>query len=159
MTFEDRLLNYIKKHEGVRPKAYKDSLGIPTVGVGFNLHRPDARDIFKTLGIDYDAVLKGREVLTMDQVNKLLQDDLKVCIDDLKVLFKDWDTRPDEFKLVLVDMRFQLGGKGLRNFKNTLKYLTNKQYKEAGDNMCKSLAYTQTPKRWDENIQLLASIK
>jgi len=52
-----------------------------------------------------------------------------------------------------------LGGKGLRNFKNTLKYLTKKQYKEAGDNMRKSLAYTQTPKRWDENIQLLANIK
>ena len=38
LTFDD-ILNLIKKHEGVKPHIYKDSLGIPTVGIGFKIGR------------------------------------------------------------------------------------------------------------------------
>lgn len=109
MDFSEKLRDFIKKHEGVRAKVYKDTLGIETIGVGFNLRRADAKDICKGFGIDYDAILSGKSILTTKQVDDLLDKDLKACQDDLKVLFNDWDSRPDDFKLVLVDMRFQLG--------------------------------------------------
>jgi hypothetical protein len=111
MDFSTKLREFIKKHEGVRAKVYKDTLGIPTIGVGFNLLRPDARQICSDFGIDYDIILSGQAILTMKQIDDLLDKDIKACVDDLKVLFSDWDSRPENFKLVLTDMRFQLGRK------------------------------------------------
>jgi GH24 family phage-related lysozyme (muramidase) len=50
----------------------KGSQGNPTVGVGFNLNRPDARELLVKVGADYDAVKAGDAGLSRKQQDDLL---------------------------------------------------------------------------------------
>ncbi len=78
---------------------------------------------------------------------------------DLRVnLFPDFYKLPEEARVVLVDMRFQLGPSRLRGFKNTLKAFREQRWKDAADGIRKSLMYKQTPKRCDRNIALLMKL-
>ena len=56
---------------GVRIVVYHDTAGHPTIGVGFNLDRPDARTLLARFGADLGEVLAGRP-LTLAQVDDLL---------------------------------------------------------------------------------------
>jgi GH24 family phage-related lysozyme (muramidase) len=72
LTFDD-VYAFIKDHEGYRPHVYNDSRGIPTIGIGLNLLRPDAKKIAAQAGADYDAILSGKQTLTDDQVKELFK--------------------------------------------------------------------------------------
>lgn len=148
----------LKRNEGVRHRVYKDTLGIPTIGVGFNLQRPDARQRCERLGLNYDALLSGAETLTAAQVDQLLDDDVADCLADLPRLVAGFESMPLTAQLVLLDMRFQLGPSGLRSFKNTRKAFEARDWKKAAASMRLSLAYKQTPRRWESNAKLLEAL-
>ena len=65
MAIADSTLDYITKEEGFRNKAYKDSKGLLTIGVG-HLIKPDEQHLTSA-------------VLTDEQVKELLRSDLKWC--------------------------------------------------------------------------------
>jgi lysozyme len=65
MAIAKSTLAFVTKEEGFRTKAYPDSKGLMTIGVG-HLIKPD------------EAHLKDA-TLTLDQVEELLQSDLKWC--------------------------------------------------------------------------------
>ena len=56
----DEVSKMIERHEGKRNRVYSDSVGIPTIGIGFNLNRADATDRLKSLGLDYNKVRNGQ---------------------------------------------------------------------------------------------------
>ncbi len=162
---------YITKHEGERLWAYKDSLGIWTMGVGFNIERDGANDAMKKAGIDPDMIWaaieeakKAGKAVTSPLINHsqsmaLLDADVTACIDDLRVgLFPMFYKMPEPARMVLMDLRFQLGPSRLRQFKNTLKAFTESRWKDAGAGIKASAMYKQVPVRCDENIALLNSI-
>ena len=45
--------------EGFRSKVYKDSLGIKTIGYGFNLEQSGAKQIMAKYGLDWNAYITG----------------------------------------------------------------------------------------------------
>jgi lysozyme len=145
----------LKRNEGVRHRVYKCTQGYPTIGVGFNLARADARTRCARHGLDYEGLLTGAKTLTAAQVDALLDEDIVDC---LKQMPEGFDSMPMTAQLVLVDMCFQLGAAGLRSFKNTLKAFADRNWKKAAANMRLSLAYRQTPKRWESNAKLLEAI-
>ncbi len=149
----------IKKHEGIRTRTYADSLGIETVGVGFNLRRSGAREVVTKVGADYDKVLAGTQDLTPDQIDTLLNQDIADCVKDLHLLFPGFDAMPAPAQMVLTDMRFQLGGNGLRAFKNTLQSFRDGRWADAAAGIKASAMYKQVPVRCNENIALLLAIK
>ncbi len=57
-----------KVNEGHYLHVYKDPLGIPTIGVGFNLKKSGARKKITDVGANYDLVLAGKQDLTEAQV-------------------------------------------------------------------------------------------
>jgi lysozyme len=65
MAIAKSTLSFITKEEGLRNKAYKDSKGLWTIGVG-HLIKPDEQHLLTA-------------TLTDEQVEQLLQSDLKWC--------------------------------------------------------------------------------
>jgi hypothetical protein len=64
------LAQRIVQHEGYETKAYKDTKGKVTIGIGFNLdaNKSMAKQYFKSQGIDFDDVYEGKVELTKDQI-------------------------------------------------------------------------------------------
>lgn len=148
----------IKKHEGVRLKVYKDSLGIPTVGVGFNLNRPDANAVLASVGAKHADVVAGKP-LTDAQVDALLDKDLDACEKDLEALIPDIRSFPVEAQAVLMDLRFNLGGAGLRRWPKTLASFRARDWKGAAQNIEDNKVWSsQVGKRSAENVALLRKL-
>lgn len=85
-TYLTRRFNFLSELEGVELRAYDDVTGKPitpnspaqgniTVGVGFNMDRPDAREVFtEILDVDgsvFDRIYSGEQQLTPAQVRRL----------------------------------------------------------------------------------------
>ena len=80
----EELKAQLVKHEGKKNHVYKDTEGHPTIGVGFNLDRSDARAKIEALGLDYAKVKAGTQDLTDTQVYQLLDGDMDRAIADSK---------------------------------------------------------------------------
>jgi GH24 family phage-related lysozyme (muramidase) len=148
----------IKRNEGVRPRVYKDSLGIETIGVGFNLRRADAPARCKAHGLNYTALLSGAVTLTASQIDELLDEDLADCQASVRQILPSFEALPHTAQLVLLDMRFQLGAGGLKTFKHTLAAFDKRDWKQAAIGLRSSKAYKQTRLRWERNAKLLEAL-
>ncbi len=146
---------FITKHEGRKLSVYTDTLGIPTIGVGFNLTRPDAQQALNAVGApSRDDLLRGAQ-LTPATCDALLRRDIQACTDDLEKLFVGFDKMPEAVRLVLIDLRFNLGPTRLRGFANTLESFRRGDYRDCARRLRMSLWAKQVGKRADENIALL----
>lgn len=121
----------LRRHEGVRSRMYFDTLGIPTIAVGLNLRRADARGRLAAIGAGYDAVMAGL-ALTPEQIDELLEQDLDDVLIDLRKCLADFDTYPDEAKLALIDLRFNRGGTGFRDHRLMLAAVRARSFAKAG---------------------------
>ena len=144
----------IKQHEGVKPKKYTDSRGIPTIGVGFNLNRSDADTKLKSVGANPVKVKQGKQALTTEQMDSLLMGDLKTANKSASDLVPNITAHPASIQGVLTEMAFNLGKKGLGEFKNFLGLINAKKYSEASKEMLRSAWSKQVGKR----AQTLAGI-
>jgi GH24 family phage-related lysozyme (muramidase) len=156
LTFDD-ILKFIKKHEGVKPHIYRDSLGIPTVGIGFNMLRPDARAIFHKHNLDYDNVLNGSINLSEDQMHSLFQTCLQIAYADVKHYIPSFDALPRNIKLGLIDLSFNLGYGRLSKFVKTREYILKGNYKQAAAELENSKWAKQVGKRSKDIISLFVA--
>jgi lysozyme len=119
----------IKSDEGLVLHAYKDSLGLLTIGYG--------RLIDKSKGGG----------ISEQEAEYLLSHDIAYKLGQLYAQLP-WITQlSDARKAVLLNMSFQLGVQGLMGFKNTLAKVEAGDYAGAADNMLQSKWATQTPNR------------
>ena len=156
LSFND-IFDFIKNHEGVRPHIYKDSLGIPTVGIGFNMMRPDAKLIFKSLGLNYNDILSGSTDLSDQQMRDLFIECLKIAYKDVKQYMPNYDSLPREIKLGLIDMSFNLGINRLSKFVKTKEYIVKGDYKAAANELKNSKWAGQVGNRAKNIISLFSS--
>lgn len=120
----------LRFHEGVRQIAYRDSLGLLTIGIGHlviptkDIRLPDALS---------RAISAGR--LTSAQVEDLFQRDLAEHSETLATFYpwiKDLD---DVRQAVLIDMAFNLGPAFLAGWPIFVKQLQSGDWKGAAANM------------------------
>lgn len=128
----------VKKHEGVKPKKYLDSRGIPTVGVGFNLKRSDADQKLKSVGANPIKIKQGKQALSNNQIETLLVGDLKASKEAANRVVGNLSQHPSGVQGVLVEMAFNLGANGLSEFKKFLAAVKSKNYKVAAKEMLNS---------------------
>lgn len=142
----------IKKHEGVRLAPYRDSLGILTIGVGFNMTRQDMRQRFASVGIPN---LTPPIRLTMVQADALLDLDIADAALDLAGLIPSFHTLSENRQAALIDMRFNLGPSRIRAFKNTLAAIEAGDFSAAADGMLQSVWAHQVHGRANEDAELV----
>lgn len=133
-SIKDRVI----KHEGSKPFKYIDSRGIPTVGVGFNLTREDAVSQLKKVGANPEKVKAGKSPLTQDQITALLFTDLTQAKANAQDIVPNLTNLPPKVQGVLTEMVFNLGKKGLSEFKNFLSQIQQKNFDAASDEMLRS---------------------
>lgn len=128
-TLIDDLTQQLRRDEGERLTAYRDSLGFWTLGVGRLI---DAR--------------RGGGISRAESAY-LLGNDIGRVAGDLRETLP-WITALDEARQgVLMNMAFQMGVRGLLGFRNTLGMVERGEYGRAAAGMLNSKWARQTPER------------
>lgn len=134
--------------EGERFTMYKDSEGIPTIGVGFNLKIPSNQRLFKKIvGFSAKEALEGREITKL-QSRQLLQKSLEIASADAEGVFRPvWEKLNDEQRDALTNFLFNLGKTRALGFKRAVKALNAGDGEEAAKEMLDSKWARQVGKR------------
>ncbi len=128
---------YIKNHEGLRLKAYKDSLGYPTIGWGHLCVKNEYTEIDEE---------KAQELFNKDLIETQFF---------VGRLFPDFSQYSENRKTALLDMAFQLRG-NLTHFPKAMAHIKAQEWTEAVCDLLDSLwARKQTPSRAIDNAILL----
>lgn len=110
------LITMLKRHEGVRPKLYLDTKGIPTIAVGRNI-----RDVG----------------LSDDEIDYLLKNDIAGKTQELRAAFP-WFADLDPVRQdVVVDMSF-MGVERFKGFVKCIEAITKKMWYLAAMEMLNS---------------------
>jgi len=121
-----RLVDMLKRHEGVKTHAYKDHLGYITVGVG--------RCLDPEVGLG----------LNEDEIDYLLRGDIKRCSEELRKEYP-WFASLDTVRQdALTDLSFNVGQTRLRRFFKALEAMKNGDYDLAAAEFLDS--------RWAEQV-------
>lgn len=123
------LYKQIEQHEGYRDTVYV-IYGKPHIGIGFNLEEPHNKQFLKSINIDINDVLRGKK-LTDNQIKMMYNFSLKHAYKDVVKLLPNFKQQPKEVKKILIDMSFNMGYNGLRNFKGMIKAIENGDYQKA----------------------------
>jgi lysozyme len=153
-TASESIENMIERHEGRRYKVYKDNMEIPTIGVGFNLRRNGANKALRSVGADLQQILKGVP-LTDNQIDILFAQDIQTATQDAIQFLPNLKDYPGDIQNIVIDMAFNLGGKGLSKFVNFKKALIDKDYTGAARQMVNSKWYSQVGNRSKELVDLM----
>ena len=132
----------IRDHEGFVPKPYLDSLGKATIGYGH-------------LITDEDNFENGKEY-SKDELLKLFEKDFEKAQMGADQLVGHIQELHIEAKNIVTEMIFQLGTQGVRNFKNMLSALAERDYQRASLEMLDSRWHKQTKNRCESLAKLMS---
>ena len=130
------LYDWIKNHEGLRLKPYRDIIGKLTIGIGRNL---------EDVGI------------TEDEAFLMLVNDINRCESELIEIFgkDEFLLYPEPVRVVLYDMIFNLGKPKFLKFKKMIQAIKDKDWYVMIREMRDSKWCRQLPKRCDNNSNLI----
>lgn len=156
-TIEEQLI----LHEGLRLEVYKCPAGHWTVGVGRNLEvkglTPDEQiKLLGTDGLSKDDAIERLKLrgITKSEALFLLDNDVVECKRDLESFA--WFKHIDPIRQkVLIDMRFNLGSAGFRQFKKMITHLEVGNYADAADEMVNSAWYHQVGTRAHRLVEMM----
>ena len=114
----NRINAQLVRHEGLRLKPYRCTAGRLTIGIGRNLD---------------DRGISQKEAYAM--LERDIQDCEQWLIDDIPEIYNKLD---EVRQSVLLNMCFNLGIKGLLEFKNTLAFIGAGDWERAANNMLAS---------------------
>ena len=122
------------KHEGLKLKPYRCPAGKLTIGVGRNI---------EDNGISEDEAMY------------LLENDIKRCKKELKEIFENYETLPDNVKIALIDMIFNLGKPRFLTFRKMIQAIKDKDFKKAAEEAKNSRWCKQVKSRCEDVYNLL----
>ena len=141
--------------EGMKSCRYFDSEGIPTIGIGFNLRRGDARKMINSVGADFDKVLNGNQCLNPSQINQLFNHDLNTASSGARRCIPSFGNHHGCIQNVLTDMTFNMGPNSLCSWPNFIAQLGRRDYDAAAKNMEGTRWCGQVGNRCRRNVKLV----
>jgi GH24 family phage-related lysozyme (muramidase) len=156
LELERRVSKSLDSDEGRKNKAYKDHLGNWTIGAGHKI-RAEEKNLMEA-------------TLTDTQIDELKKKDIKEITDQVKYMTKNsktpfnFDDLPIAQQEALVNLTFNMGYGEVSTWNNTLKFLSEGNYKEASKEILRgrtsdtaSKYSTQLPNRSKRVSELMAS--
>lgn len=129
-----KLKSQLQRHEGLRLKPYKDSVGVLTVGYGRNLEEIEITEI---------------------QANEWLLDDVFSAEEELEAAYPWVNNLSEKRQRVLVNMSFNLGLTKLMKFKKMWAALEKGDMNDAAEEMLNSKWANQVGKRAEELAKMM----
>jgi len=129
-----KIEDYISKNEAIRLRPYTDTVGKLTIGVGRNL---------------------DDNGLSLDEVEYLLKNDIKRVKGELEDVFDNFYELPENVRLVMIDMCFNLGISRFLGFKKMIQAVKDGDFKEAARQAKDSKWCKQVGVRCEDNFNLL----
>tara|TARA_Y100000593_G_C4169034_1_gene265963 strand:+ start:228 stop:683 length:456 start_codon:yes stop_codon:yes gene_type:complete len=146
-TFTDRLREELKTDEGCKYEVYLDHLGLPTFGIGHLITDKDPEHQMG-MGTPVDEI----------RVNEAFEQDIRITLGECKKLFEDWDSLPEEVRLILANMMFNMGRPRLSGFKKMIQAIKDSDWLEAANQMQDSRWYKQVTNRADRLISRMKAV-
>ena len=132
----EQLREELEEDEGCMYVVYLDHLKLKTCGVG-HLVRADDPEFDMDVG----------DPVSEERVAELFEKDIGWTISDCQKLVPDFDMLPEEVRLIVANMMFNLGAKRLSGFKRLLAAVERGDWNSAADEMLDSKWARQVPAR------------
>ena len=143
-----QLQKELQRDEGCVNAIYLDHLNLPTCGIGHLITEWDEEH--------------GQPVGTTisdDRVAQLFEKDVKVTLEECRVLYGNFDDLPEEAQLILANMMFNMGRPRLSKFKKMNRAIADGDYLEASLQMEDSRWYKQVTNRAERLVQRMALLQ
>lgn len=144
-----------KLNEGYKPCVYKDSMGIPTIGVGFNLEKFGAKGEIESVGANYGKVMNGSECLTDSQIKTLFDKDMDTAVSCVRDWVSNWSSIGINRQSCLADMAFNMGCATIKDFRTMKADIESGEYSAAAKDMQNSLWCRQVGGRCDRDVSCM----
>jgi len=161
----NKLATRIKENEGIGKKGLNTPYQLE-----YTVNGKTVKEDFYTVGHGHKLPANAEIREYSDQeIQKFFEEDMKEANNSVKKLIQIENVDTEAYE-ILVEMAFQMGGKGLSKFKKTIKAINKGDYKEASKHMLynynddgtikgKTLWHQQTGKRAKRLSDLMAKIK
>lgn len=129
----DKLTKIIAEHEGLRLDMYHDTVGVPTIGYGHNLHEP----------------------ISAEAAYVILKDDVSIALQELDNRMEWWRDLPENVQIIVASMVFNMGWPRFSRFKKMISALEDRDFAKAAIEMEDSLWFQQVKSRGVELKQMM----
>ncbi|NQU44334.1 hypothetical protein HQ520_13675 [bacterium] len=142
----DRLVEMLKRHEGLCLTAYRDHLGHWTIGYGCRITGPAW-----VHALDAGAPFGIHEVLA----DALLTAHINIARNTARNIYPDLGTYPEARRDVIVSLAYQLGSLRLARFVKMRQAILDSDWTQAAPELIDSQLHEQTPERVQELALML----
>jgi len=143
----DKLREDLKIDEGVKYEIYLDHLGLPTCGIGHLIKDTDPEH-----GLPIGAEIPE------ERVNELFEEDLKITVDECKLIYDDFDDLPEEVQHIIANMMFNMGRPRLSRFHRMKQAVDSRDWQEASVQMKDSRWYKQVTNRAERLCERMRNV-
>lgn len=143
-----QLQKELQRDEGCVNAIYLDHLNLPTCGIGHLITEWD-EEYRQPVGT----------TISDDRVAQLFEKDVKVTLEECRILYGNFDDLPEEAQLILANMMFNMGRPRLSKFKKMNRAIADGDYLEASLQMEDSRWYKQVTNRAERLVQRMARLQ
>jgi GH24 family phage-related lysozyme (muramidase) len=143
----DQLREELEIDEGVKYEIYLDHLDLKTCGVGHLCRKGEP---------EYDMEV-GTPV-SEERVAELFEKDIGWTMNDCLKLLPDFDMLPEEVRLIVANMMFNMGINRLGMFKRLLAAIESREWQKAAVEMADSKWARQVPNRSGRLIERMKAV-
>ena len=133
--------------EGCKYEVYLDHLGYPTFGIG-HLITDDDPECGASVGTEVSS----------DRVQEAFDSDFESVVSDCERLYVQFEHLPEEVKLIVANMMFNMGYTRLSKFKGMKRGVDARNWEAAADEMVDSQWYNQVTNRADRLVVRMRSV-
>ena len=143
----EQLREELMADEGCVMKIYEDHLGLKTVGIGHLCRESDP---------EFDMEVGAP--ISEERVMELFDQDMSWTFRDCIRLLPEFNDLPDEVRLIVANMMFNLGASRLAGFKRFLAAVEAGDHNEAAIEMADSKWARQLPERSGRLIERMKAL-